>query len=388
MKIVDRYLLRQFVWTFLICFLSLTGIYIVFDAFTNLEEFINCVDKQGDGEESWFEHTASVMKLMGTYYGFKSIDCFDRLAGLLTLIAAMFTVTWIQRHNEMTALMSAGISQVRVVAPVVGAAAMIALLAAANRELLMPNFREQLARRPQDLTGRVGQTLTPRYDNRTDVLIGGEATYGDVKRIGNPSFVLPPGLDTYGKLLLAKHALFLPPKGGRPSGYILKGVEEPRALLAEPSLTLEGRPVIITPQDARWLQADECFVVSDVTFEQLASRQAWRQFSSTADLIAGLHNPSLDFGAEVRVTIHSRFVRPLLDVTLLFLGLPLVLRRGDRNVFIAIGLCAAVVAVCMIFVIVFEHLGSMYAISPALAAWAPLMIFLPAAVGMSEPIWR
>ena len=42
MRIIDRYLLRQFVQTFLICFLSLTGVFVVFDAFTNMEAFMHC----------------------------------------------------------------------------------------------------------------------------------------------------------------------------------------------------------------------------------------------------------------------------------------------------------------------------------------------------------
>ena len=47
MKIIDRYLLRQFIQTFLICFLSLTGLIIVFDAFTNLDSFLKCAGKHG-----------------------------------------------------------------------------------------------------------------------------------------------------------------------------------------------------------------------------------------------------------------------------------------------------------------------------------------------------
>ena len=56
---------------------------------------------------------------MGPHYVYQSILFFDRTAGLLTLVSAMFTVTWIQRHNEMTALMAAGISRIRVVKPVI-----------------------------------------------------------------------------------------------------------------------------------------------------------------------------------------------------------------------------------------------------------------------------
>ena len=69
---------------------------------------------------------------------------------------------------------------------------------------------------------------------------------------------------------------------------------------------------------------------------------------------------------------------------LLFLGLPLVLRRGDRNVFIAIGIAAVVVAVFMLVVMASHYLGSISSLSPAFAAWAPLMLFVPAAVAMSE----
>ena len=95
--------------------------------------------------------------------------------------------------------------------------------------------------------------------------------------------------------------------------------------------------MLLTPRDYPWLKPGECFVVSDVSFEHLEAADNWRQFSSTAELIRGLRNRSLDFGADERLAIHARIVQPLLDVTLLFLGLPLVLSRSKRNVFLAIG---------------------------------------------------
>ena len=379
MKIVDRYLLRQFLWNFLVCFLSLTGLYIVFDAFTNLEEFLRYAHQQG-----------GVLALMATHYSYRGLWFFDQTAGLLTLIAAMFTATWIQRHNEMTALMSAGISRIRVVAPVIGAAIVIALLAVANRELVMPNCREQLTREPKNLVGSVGQPLQSRYDNQTFIYLQGEATYADRQRIAHPNFLLLSSLSLHGKLLVAENAFYKPPQGDRPGGYLFDKVEKPRHLDQEPSLLLDEKPVIITPRDAPdWLKPGQCFVVSEITFEQLAGGDAYWQYSSSPQLIAALRNPSLNPGAKVRVGLHGRFVRPFLDLTLLFLGLPLVLRRGDRNVFLAIGLAGLLVAGFMLVVTAFQYVGSSYAlISPALAAWAPLMLFVPAAVAMSEWMWE
>ncbi len=377
MKIIDRYLLRQFIKAFLICFVSLTGLYIVFDAFTNLEEFLRCSEDGG-----------GLLALMGSFYTYQSIVFFDRTAGLLTLVAAMFTVSWIQRHNEMTALMSAGISRIRIVLPVIAVAIVIALLSTVNRELVIPRFRNELTRRPQDLIGDVGQDLRPQYDNRTDVLIRGKQTFGDQKRIERPNFLLPPELSRYGKQLVAENAFYRPPEGARPGGYLLDGVEKPEDLDTRPSLCLGNEPVVITPHDAAdWLKPDQCFVVSDVNFEQLTGGRAFRQFSSTAQLISGLRNPSLDFGADVRVAIHSRIVQPFMDITLLLLGLPLVVSRENRNVFIAIAMCMGVTTLFMLVSIGFQHLGSIYLVDPALAAWAPLIVFVPPAAWLAESMW-
>jgi len=99
-----------------------------------------------------------------------------------------------------------------------------------------------------------------------------------------------------------------------------------------------------------------------------------------------LRNPSVGFGPDVRVTIHSRFVQPILDIALLFLGLPLVLTREQRNVFSAIAMGGFVVGTFFSVVITCHALGSNYLLSPALAAWCPLMLFVPLAVWMAEPL--
>jgi lipopolysaccharide export system permease protein len=235
----------------------------------------------------------------------------------------------------MTALMAAGVPRVRAVMPVIVAAVSVALLATANRELIMPCCRNELARQPNDLTGENAHQLEPRYDERTDVLLRGGYSYAREQRISKPDFLLPDTLADYGKHLIAENAFYQPPSGNRPGGYLLRGVSQPKLLGTLPSLPPGAEPILISPRDADWLKPDECFVASDVSFELLTQGV---EFASTSQLIAGLRNPSIDCGAAVRVEIHSRIVHPFLDITLLFLGLPLVVSRQNRNVFVAIGL--------------------------------------------------
>ena len=383
MCIIDRYLLWKFAQTFLICFLSLFGLFVLIDVSTNLEKFVQSGRNAG-----------GVLPFVARYYSYQAIGFFELISGLLTLVSAMFTVSWIQKNNEMTALMAAGVSRIRILLPIIIAVAVVSLLSAANREILIPRYRAELSRRPQDPAGDKPQSLESRYDGRTNVMLGGKNTFAGQKRIQGPVFGLkraPSALREYGDQLTADNAFYKPPKGNRPGGYRFEGVREPKNLDTRPSLKVNEQPILITPCDAPgWLKPGECFLVSDVDFDQLIAGGNVKQLFSTIQLIQGLRNPSLNFQSDVRVEIHARLVRPLLDMTLLFLGLPLILARESRNIFIAMGICMALTAAFWIVVCVAQFLGSiaLWPFTPPLAAWLPLMIFVPLAAGLADELWR
>lgn len=376
MKIIDRYLLSQFVKTFIICYLSLTGLYIVFHAFTNLEVFLRCADKAG-----------GLARLMLTYYAYQAVLFFDKTSALLTLISAMFTITWIQRHNELTALMAAGLSRARILKPIIIAAILFSLVATAVREFAIPGMANELSRTPQDLLGDAAHDLKTGFDDQTQVWIRGKYAYVNEMRIEGPNFWLPPELG--GIELTAANAYYKAAEPGHPVGYLLVGVKSPVDFCKQHSLKLKDRPVVITPTDAPdWLKPDQCFLVSGISFDALIEGQKVRQFFSTAQLIAGLHNDCYGYGPDVRVAVHSRIVQPLLDITLLFLGMPLVISRENRNVFVAIGMCMLVVSCFLMIVIGMQQLGEQSVVRPATAAWVPLMIFVPLATRFAEGMWK
>ena len=373
--IIDRYMLRQFLQVLVICFLSLAGLYIVIDGFGHLDHFVDYAGRHGN-----------LLSTMGTYYAYRSLAFFDWMSGILALVAAMFTVTWIQRHHEMTALMAAGIPRLRVLRPVLFAAICVSLLAVANREFVIPQTREQLATDTKNLGGQQAAKMQSRFDSQTDVLIGGETIVFAEQKIVRPNFVLPLGLDQYGRQLTAAEARYLPAHDSLPSGYLLSGLTVPKVLLTQPALALDGQPIVLTPASAPWLKPNEVFVVSGVSFELLAAGSTWRDYASTRELIDELRRPSTDLGADVRYAIHSRLMQPMLDTTLLFLGLPLVVSRGNRNPYFAIGLCVGVVALFMVVKLGCQSLCLTGWLQPPLAAWLPLMLFAPLAVATSDSL--
>ena len=109
-----------------------------------------------------------------------------------------------------------------------------------------------------------------------------------------------------------------------------------------------------------------------------------RMLASCADDVAWM---SIS-GADVSVTIHARLLQPVLDMLVLFLGLPVVLSRESRNAFIAVGSCLLIVTVFVIVSLALRSMGMNYIISPSLAVWLPLMIFVPLAVLIGGPLRR
>ena len=376
LRIIDRYLLTQFVQIFLICYISLTGLFVVIDAFGHIDHFINHARDQ----------QLSLAWVLLEFYSYRAIDLFDQTSGVLALAAAMFTVTWIERHNEMTALMAAGVSRFRVLVPVMIAALLLACFAAANRELVIPQIREQLSLDSKNLGGDRAEKIVARYDSHTDILLDGDEAIVAQRKIVGPNFILPSRLAKYGKQLAAAEATFMPTEENRPSGYWLRGVTSPKTLTEKPSLAFDGETIVVTPKDAPWLADDELFVVSEVSFELLTGGAAWRQHASTAELIAELHSPSIDLGNNVRVSIHSRLIKPFLDGTLLFLGLPLVASRKNFSPFFAVLLAVTVVALFFATTLGCQSLGNTGWLRPTLAAWLPLIIFVPIAVFFTDSL--
>jgi lipopolysaccharide export LptBFGC system permease protein LptF len=76
-RTIDRYLLRQFAQIFVICFISLYGLYVVIDAFGHLDHFIDHASKE-----------EGLLSILAKYYSYRSLAFFDRTSGILALIAA------------------------------------------------------------------------------------------------------------------------------------------------------------------------------------------------------------------------------------------------------------------------------------------------------------
>lgn len=373
-------MLQQFLRIFLITFCSLMGIYIVADVMSNFGEYLDHC-----------ESTGSYWQSLGVYYAARIPWFFEACSRIVALLAAVLTVGWLQRHNEMTALMAAGISRWRIVRPMVIATVIISLVAAANREFALPRVREALCVSFRDMSSDYGEDMTPLYDYKTEVLLDGDRIVAKKGHIVNPRFELPSEWPMVGRRLRAETATFRRAGDGLPMGYLLEGLDTDAPLAELRSFVCEKEdgsmvPVILTSRDYPMLDVDQLFLASDLTFEQIQRGRKYMQYSSTSQVINDLQNHSLDYGADARLLVHSRCIAPALDVVMLLLGLPIALSPKSQGLFISAGKSLLVIVLFSMVVLTSQALGMHSVLTPALAAWLPLLAMAPLCVALSGPL--
>src|SRR6516225_1705524 len=133
LKYIDRVLVVSYFKAYVICLVSLLSLYVVVDLFNNIDNFTQ--HHQG---------LQAVLLHIGTYYGRQITRIFDQLSEPIVLLAATFTVAWMQKSNEVLPLLSAGVSTRRVVAPVLCTAFAMLSLAILNQELIIPDLAPEL----------------------------------------------------------------------------------------------------------------------------------------------------------------------------------------------------------------------------------------------------
>jgi lipopolysaccharide export system permease protein len=378
--IVDRYLLRLFVWTLFVCVFSVSGLFVLIDAVVNSDELTAAAKHAPHGAGRFFLD----------YYLPRVLAFIDNSAGVTGMGAAMVALTLLARSNEQTALVAAGIPPRRFALPMIWGAVCVSLLCAANREFALPHYRDQLRVTAQDLQKGASRKGYPRYDMKTQVLIRAERLSPRERRIEAVSIRLPPELKWGGPEIDAYEGWFMDadPATNRPAGIKLKHITRPVGHHVFDSASINGQRIIWSEKDyPDLLEPNECYLVTQVTFDQLSGSSQWARYLSSYELYRGIVTGELDYANDILVILHLRLVQPLIDVSLSLLGIAVVLHGSQRNVWGVVGVALAVVIGFLMLSLACQAAGASGLISATLAAWLPLLIFGPLAVAKMRPLY-
>jgi len=128
MRLLDRYVIRNFVQVYFYCIAGFTSIWLIFDVSDNISSFID-------------NHIP--ISLVARYYATQIPQVFIILLPVALLLSLLFALGRMSRSNEIVSMLTAGVSLPRVLLPLIG----IGLLTVAASMALNYSFQRALMQR-------------------------------------------------------------------------------------------------------------------------------------------------------------------------------------------------------------------------------------------------
>lgn len=360
MTTFDRYLLRRYWHVFGVGFLALFGLYFVIDVFTNVTDFLD----QSQG-------TVSTIVTIAQYYSYRACYFFGLIGGTLQVIAAMVALILLQKHGELNPILSAGIPTSRLIWTLLGGCLAVNMVIIANQELVIPRIAVYLQLDAGHM-GDVTSEIEAVQDFATDILVAGKRLNLRERKIEEAQFVLtPPKLSEIVTTISAREALPLEDRKKRQVGWRLVGARYDALQL--------------TKLGERHIRAgrapDELLVLTDVGFDRLHNGDSHYEFLPTLELMRRLKNPSFNHRSvrSQNLFLQARFVKPILNLIVVCVGVPFVVRKESTSLLTNLAICSGVMGAMLGINELFNYLGKVNILSVELAVWSPIIVWGTAA---------
>jgi len=370
MKILDKYVARSFLTGYAIAFCVLIGLRIIIDLFVNLDEFAEHTAELG---------TLAVIGNILTYYGLHTTLFFRDFAGMITVVAAAFSLGKMVRYNELTAMMASGVSLKRVIAPIIVLASLMTVLLIIDQELIIPPLGDKLVRSKDAIPGRETYDVWFLSDANGSLICSqsfdvGSSTFNEpiiITRARKPNSLVwqPTGLIEAEKATYDQQTQTW--KLSKGAYMPMPGLQQKRTNGAGQETGNTRKPIAayatdITPKDIPVLRkAEHKTLLSSRQLSALAE-----QGSKLKDL------------AQLYSQKHFRITDPIMNLVMLMVCLPVLVCRDPKAMKSAVAISFAITAACLVTSFVcklFAGEDIFGRIMPELWAWLPVFIFAPIA---------
>jgi len=356
MKILDKYVAKNFMIGYCIAFCVLIGLRIIIDLFVNLDEFTEHPDLG----------SLAVIKNILSFYGLHSTLYFRDFAGMITVVAAAFSLGKMVHSNELVAVMASGISLKRLIAPILLLALLLTGLLVVDQELLIPPLSDKLVR---------GQDAIP-----------GQESY-DVWFItdGNGSLICSQRFDVKTSTLHYPTIIRRRKKANALTWEVIGRISADKALYdpnTEEWILTNGR---FTEKDSRKIAQPIPSYESDLTPKDIPVRRKSRHLTllSSRQLAAlAAQKTKIKDRAQLYSQKHFRVTEPIINIAMLMVCLPILVCRDPKSMKSAVIISFGVTTACFITTFVCKMLATEVFfdhVMPPLWAWLPVVIFLPIA---------
>ncbi|MEN6386920.1 MAG: LptF/LptG family permease [Phycisphaerales bacterium] len=359
MKILDKYVAKNFLTGYIISFSVLMGLRIMIDLFVNVDEFTENPDMSA----------MQVLWNIAVYYGRFSFLYFRDFAGMITVVAAVFSLGKMTKHNELTAIMASGVSLKRVIAPILILSLCFSGLHILDEEVFIPPMADKLVQSHDETDDTVFYDLWFISDSRGNLFCSPQFIVKD-KIIMTPTIITrkqneKTSLWDVTGVIKADSATY----DEESQAWILKN-----GMFLTISRQLEEKsyqPVKSVPSD---------LVPKDIPVRR---QSAHMDLLSSYDLMRLARQNPKDM-ARLYAQKNFRLTDPIINFIMLMISLPLLVCRDPKGLKSAVFVSFGLTSLCYVLTFVSKVFASDIAIAgrvmPELWAWLPIFIFVPIAI--------
>ncbi len=347
MRLLDRYVIRNFLQAYIYCIAGFLSIWLIFDVSDNISTFID-------------EHFGFALTFR--YYLTQVPEVFIILLPVSLLLALLFALGRMSRANEIVSMLTAGVSIPRVLAPLIGMGLLTVGGSLALNYSLAPHA--EMAKKNFIATARAHQINVQGqiFRNRTDLRTWFIQSFR-------------PGHDLFNNVQVLQQDAH---------DNIVENYLAARAIYDAKTKTWELQEVKVVHYDAAGNITGEKMLPSlkiehwSETPYRLGSANVRAEYLSFPELREYLHFNS-DFPitllAPFRTHLHYRIALPWTCLVVVCIAAPLGIGYSRRGVLASVASAVVLVFSMNFLTHLFLALGEGDRISPIAAAWTPNVIF-------------
>ena len=363
MRLLDRYLLRELLAPLAYCLGGFLIFYVAFDLIFGIKGFLE-------------KHLGFAD--MAEYYAVTLPELLVMIViPVSLLLALLYALTNHSRHQELTAMRTAGVGLWRLSLPYFGVAFLLGLVVLAMNELLVPpsedRAREILHRYDSNPASRVwipvnfhnetdGRTWQiDRYNRATSEMIAPKIIWD--RTDGSIRFIVADrGIYTNGQWVFYNVADWVPPPAA-PAEPQPAATQTRKAVVA---LTLTESPA--------WIESE--LKVSALALSPTEAAKKPQLSIREIRTYLRLHpHPAKQRREMLMTQLQCRLAAPFTCLAVVLIALPFGVRSGRQNVFAGV---ASGIGICFAYFLLQKigmGLGVGGKLAPFLAAWLPNMVF-------------
>ncbi len=349
LQILDIYIIRSWIFYFVVLLTTFTGIYVIFDFFQVLGDIVR---------------NQISIRIVVDYYRFLLPNVLYVLLPLAILVATLVNFGLLTKTNQVIAVKSAGISLYRLSVPVLTITALLSLGMFLFADRILPETNQRQNGLRNQIKGKPAQTFY-RPDHQW--------IFGSSSRIYNYSF-FDPDQNVFANLSVFEFD---------PTTFrMTRRIHAARAVWEEP---VHGW--ILENGWARDFNGDRVTNFKDFsvqTFKELTEEPSYfkkevkpSEQMSALELrryIADLRQSGFDV-VRLSVQFYRKFSYPLIAFVVALIGIPFSFTMGGKGALTGIALSIAIAIVYWSTSSLFESMGNLSQLPPAMAAWSPDILF-------------